>query len=293
MRFKNVSLHFTALPKTPLVSNIRIKDRYRVSQRKPRLTPSVHTPRLSNCPPHKENVKAIEVLPPPLWNHETHSHKNTPSVHTNIMDEDSKDADEDFSKISMPYANLGEDSTLAASSSPSVDQGQIIQPSLDEIKQNNGVDINSLVSWILGLDAPENPEAFHNISQAEKASFASEYNVQNAPSVISEPVWLGLGSSTIGLQSAPSEFPDWADSFPVMSSLSHTPSKSQRRRGPLRPEQRQRVHEIPKLRACLRCKRLKKAVCFSQHGNKKEDANPASAIKGFHATTVSLVASTY
>jgi hypothetical protein len=47
-----------------------------------------------------------------------------------------------------------------------------------------------------------------------------------------------------------------------------------RRKGPLRPEQRQQAHEIRKLRACLRCKFLKK-VC--------DKGDPCSGCKPSHA----------
>jgi hypothetical protein len=53
-----------------------------------------------------------------------------------------------------------------------------------------------------------------------------------------------------------------------------TEKKVGRRKGPLRPEQRQQAHEIRKLRACLRCKFLKK-VC--------DKGEPCSGCKPSHA----------
>jgi len=44
----------------------------------------------------------------------------------------------------------------------------------------------------------------------------------------------------------------------ISKALAGTDKKVGRRRGPLRPDQRQQAHEIRKLRACLRCKFLKK-----------------------------------
>ncbi|KAF2674068.1 hypothetical protein BT63DRAFT_366064 [Microthyrium microscopicum] len=62
---------------------------------------------------------------------------------------------------------------------------------------------------------------------------------------------------------------------PMASSSRDKPEKRiGRRRGPLRPEQREQAHEIRKLRACLRCKFLKK-VC--DKGNPCGGCQPAHA----------------
>ncbi|KIW00614.1 uncharacterized protein PV09_07811 [Verruconis gallopava] len=61
---------------------------------------------------------------------------------------------------------------------------------------------------------------------------------------------------------------------PAPASKEKAEKKVGRRKGPLRPEQRQQAHEIRKLRACLRCKFLKK-VC--------DKGDPCSGCKPSHA----------
>jgi hypothetical protein len=60
----------------------------------------------------------------------------------------------------------------------------------------------------------------------------------------------------------------------TMTSSSKSEKRVGRRRGPLRPEQREQAHEIRKLRACLRCRFLKK-VC--------DKGNPCGGCQPSHA----------
>ncbi|KAH7135726.1 hypothetical protein B0J11DRAFT_426922 [Dendryphion nanum] len=117
------------------------------------------------------------------------------------------------------------------------------------------------------------------LSDSEYANYISPQQSVSPPIARAEPVVMKQSASnsaspTSSASSAASSPPSRRKKSPVgakpaktivKKTPAHTTKKDQvgekrvgRRRGPLRPDQRQQAHEIRKLRACLRCKFLKK-----------------------------------
>jgi hypothetical protein len=114
------------------------------------------------------------------------------------------------------------------------------------------------------VDSHSNPAtAAHSPQESSSSSSSSGASAANSPKAQrrTSPL-VGVTPKTIAKKKV------------TMASSSKSEKRVGRRRGPLRPEQREQAHEIRKLRACLRCRFLKK-VC--------DKGNPCGGCQPSHA----------
>lgn len=207
--FKNISIHFTELAKTPAVSNVRNQQHKDTSKRKVKVMGPFRERKRRKV--QAEHCKASNII------NNFGMDMFSPGLRT-----DFPQGIELFTEASVPS------------------------------KSEMITDMDPLVAWILGLEVPK-VDSIQYTRTAEKS-----FGRLKCPSVISEPVWLAFSSTTsdMGLQSAPSEY------FPLTGATHRDPRDSSRPRlgqaQPIKREKRKPLKEILRLRACLRCKFLKK-----------------------------------
>ena len=117
---------------------------------------------------------------------------------------------------------------------------------------------NGLPDYGQECDLHHHSPHHHNVSRTSPAE----------PIDVKHPISSSVSPSSSGMSSPPSrrkKSPVAKTTKAVIKKAAHSTRKDAlsekkvgRRRGPLRPDQRQQAHEIRKLRACLRCKFLKK-----------------------------------
>jgi hypothetical protein len=269
-RFKNVHIHFAELPETPSVSNVRHpKQDSQKQKRKRKLTDYCWIPRKQRLlSPSAHDTQYTDIPPPNI---------------TKSVAQPTITAGPDQDVPMLEAAQLPNDLTVTRV----VGSHEYSQPYMLETTDENstvvdiemGQDIDPLVAWILGISSGPNADAHntimgpthHPISRADLGvrSVSTDQSGQNriyypsrAPSVISEPYWLAISpvSSVWAVETAPSEVGEYLESW--APTIKDTEKRIGRRQGPLRPDQAKQAYETRKFRACLRCKFLKKIVCY-------------------------------
>ncbi len=161
---------------------------------------------------------------------------------------------------------------------------EITYPPLQSPQSEIALDLNHPQAIPHGL-----PHHRHSIEQRfpspTQASISPSSVVEPVPIVIKKAVAPSTSPTSIGISSPPSRRRK-SPSAKVTKSIIRKPSPNSaktenvvekrvgRRKGPLRPDQRQQAHEIRKLRACLRCKFLKKTC---------DKGDPCGGCKPSHA----------
>lgn len=135
----------------------------------------------------------------------------------------------------------------------------------DEFHSQDYIDAQYLQSQGFGIAqerAPQQSSPTSSLAVSPTAG-AVALNYASAGSSSTSPTSSGPTSPPLRRRKSPSESTSKVTKAifkksPTSRKESNAEKKIGRRRGPLRPDQRQQAHEIRKLRACLRCKFLKK-----------------------------------
>lgn len=278
--YKNVHVHFAELPETPPVSNVRGHTKASL-QRKRRQ-------KFTSSSPSKRSAMSTLAnrMPPPILQRPAdRSSLEYPSDTDVVM------LDAFPSQNNMRGTSASKDATLLDPISDDADEPLMMadtepwKPVTEPWKEVTEAwkyvsePWKDVTEWLtdLEMDPLSNP-LFQGATSAVPARLDGIPLTPKSPSVISEPYWLAMSStqSVWAAESAPSEFEGHLD-IRVPSSRSTTVTTSQRLRDgtkkpggrevgrKLGPGRRKQASEIRKIRACVRCRFLKKTVRLGLH----------------------------
>jgi hypothetical protein len=285
------------------VSNVRGLNQYAHKQKRKRNLDHSWEPRKRQMGPPTANESETMLMPPPQIPKATAKHtKYAIQVEHGMM------------LYPTSITDLKDAPTDAVQVDSTADDLTIPRSGLKATDREAKLEIDPLVAWIPDISPglstgshqtmrspPYQPGGSVNPPITKDSGQNAGSYTPIAPSVISEPFWvMSPDLSVWAAETAPSEIGEYFDLHALPSSSSTAGPSGEltterpvvRRKGPLRPDQRREASEIRKLRACLRCKFLKKTVrsCQSLF---LTVLTPISAIRESLAQDVNQVLSVY